>query len=189
MRQVAVRALLALYPQGVRARYGDEIGELLAQSRTPWRDAADTARSALTERLATITRAGLRRTGRSLLLGLLVIVAAPTALFVVTLFTGIFLPPAGIVVAALAGALVGSRTGRRSWWLPATIVAGSAVLVATIPRQLLSLVVPPPPRSRRSRCGQSAPSRSFGWSRPSPGAAMIVSCRAGVGWPRQPASP
>ncbi len=45
------RLLLLLYPRQVRDRYGDEIAELLAHSRRPWRDCADVAFCGLTDRL------------------------------------------------------------------------------------------------------------------------------------------
>ncbi len=45
-----IRGLLAMYPQPVRERYGDEIADLLVHSPRPLRDLADVAWCALTDR-------------------------------------------------------------------------------------------------------------------------------------------
>jgi hypothetical protein len=55
-----VRAALALYPRGVRERYGAEIADLLAHSPAPVRDLADVTWCALTDRGGSLTVSQLR---------------------------------------------------------------------------------------------------------------------------------
>ena len=117
-----VRAVLALYPPGVRARYGAEIDELLAHSPTPGRDLADVARCALTDRLA----ASAAPHGRRQLVRYAGLLAAPAALGL-ALLTFAFLGLLAMGLAELAGIRISDGLGR--YVMAAAVLPGGVAAI------------------------------------------------------------
>lgn len=141
------RILIALYPRDVRARYGDEIAELLRESDAPTRDALDVAWHALTargEHAMSVTLPRLLRataTAAALLVGLVAVKFAydlvliremgqvnfggpPTLLGVLSRALILCTTALAVVVAVIAGLRLGRRV--RSAVLPIAFVLALA---------------------------------------------------------------
>ncbi|GHJ46819.1 hypothetical protein Cs7R123_41610 [Catellatospora sp. TT07R-123] len=158
MRRRLITLVLALYPRGIRERYGDEIADLLHDSTRPWRDLADVTWCALgdrvTHRAETITMARARTTALraawllaspAALTAVLVafMAAAGPALFLAERFTRVdehaahtayavmVLPTAAL--AALLGAWTGRRGVARAWLTVPVAMALGLVAIASVP--------------------------------------------------------
>ncbi|MET7425778.1 hypothetical protein [Dactylosporangium sp. NPDC005555] len=130
-------AVLALYPPAVRERYGEEVAVLLEQSRTPVRDLADVAWSALTDRMEKLVTAdlpdALQRTPRWLT------VASATVLACLAVpLLGFSTAPSAIVLVGLATGLLCARRG--GGFGSAAVVVGVVLALLTSPHLVQSLV-------------------------------------------------
>jgi hypothetical protein len=132
-------AVLALYPPAVRERYGEEIADLLEQSRAPMRDLADVAWSALTERAEKLMTAdipdALRRTPRRLTVASVTVLAC----LAVPLLAFSAVPSAIVLVGLAAGMLCARRGGGFG---SAAVVVGVVLALLTSPHLVQSLVEP-----------------------------------------------
>lgn len=130
-------AVLALYSPAVRERYGEEIADLLEQSRTPARDLADVTWSALTDRMEKLVTADLPATLRRTPRGLTVAFVTVLACVAVPLL-GFSTAPSSIIPVGLAAGLLCARTG--GGLRPAAVVTGTVLALFTLPHlvQLLA---------------------------------------------------
>lgn len=122
------RALLRLYPAPVRARYGDEMADLLARSVTPLRDLADLLWCALIERTEHLFMIALRR--RRWWLPLPALALGGLALAQPDWYPAL-IPLLLLAVAVPAGMWLGRRAGT-DWWqhpVAATALIGLAWLM------------------------------------------------------------
>ncbi|WP_144122778.1 hypothetical protein [Catellatospora sichuanensis] len=127
-RRVLARAALRLYPGPVRARYGDELIDLLARSPTPLRDLADLLECALTERTEHLFMVALRR--HRWWPPLPALTCAAIALARPDWYPAL-IPLLLLTVAVPAGMWLGRRAGT-DWWqhpVAATALIGLAWLV------------------------------------------------------------
>ena len=116
-----IRCLLAIYPQRVRDRYGDEITDLLLHSPRPVRDLADVARCALTDRREhfTVPRPGIAKSTMLKLLaapavfGLSLVIAVSAVLMV---FSTVGEGAAYQLVAIISAAMVLPVALLAVWW-------------------------------------------------------------------------
>jgi hypothetical protein len=133
-----VNAVLALYPAGIRRRYGPEVADLLASSATPWRDVANVAWCALLDRGGSVTVARLRpHVGRvTVLLGIPVVFS----------FAILMLTQVGFLLYAGLGALLGPGSSD-SLYAAGRLTAVGLVAVAAVwmARQLGDTVLVPAP--------------------------------------------
>src|SRR5689334_18407811 len=60
MRRRLIDLVVALYPTPIRQRYGEEVADLLDGSPRPWRDLADVGRTALVDRVTTLSWPAVR---------------------------------------------------------------------------------------------------------------------------------
>jgi len=133
IRRLLLPVVLVLYPRAIRDRYGEEVRELLIDSRQPWRDTADAARTAVDERFATLTATQVRGSARWL--GKSVRAASLGALAVVPfLIFLVFFPPLAALAGGVVGGILGGAVGRW-WWVPAgagmLLVCGLGLAPAT----------------------------------------------------------
>jgi hypothetical protein len=130
-------AVLALYPPALRERYGEEIAELLEQSRTPIRDLADVARSALAERAAKLVKTDLPDALRRTAPGLTVAAVTVLACVAVPLLGFSSTPWTIVLVGLIAGALCARRG---NGFGTAAIVIGTLLGLFTAPHLVQLLV-------------------------------------------------
>jgi hypothetical protein len=121
-----IRLVLALYPRSVRARYGDEITDLLTRSATPRRDLADVARCALLDRVAALRVPPGLRLGLVRSTGLL----ATPVVFGIALLAMASVTVAGLGLLEGLGLRVGDRPGRIGIAASAVPVVAGAVWLA-----------------------------------------------------------
>jgi hypothetical protein len=94
-----VDAVVAVYPKGVRDRYGPEIAGLIGDSPRPWRDLGDVAWNATLERTGSVRVGSLRPHVRQML----ALVTFPAVFW----FAMIVLTPVAFIGSGALGALVG----------------------------------------------------------------------------------